>query len=790
MYYSDTNKTFSTSTWSTSLPYSQKTAAGTYTLYYYCYVSDVANNTGSGINTVKSISATISNANGSGTITMSGWTYGGTVTNPTVTSNPNNASVSYTWYNSSKTQLSSKPGSTSTAGTYYVKATFGAVTNYNAYTTDYVSFTIAKANGSVSVSRKTPTYTGSALNIATATATGTYYLGIGSSSSSAPSSWTKNAALTATTPGTYYVWAKCDAGTNHNAVTQYYVGTATISNADFNVSAPNQTYEYTGSAQGAAISVSGLKGNQTATIMYGTTSGSYTTSDVQTLTSPGSKTIYWKVTAPYHNDKTGSYVITINKIQTTITYTQSDITEYAINSTSKLNVVKAVTLARPTLSNGAIIPFVYNILSATMSTGANASSYFAENDTVLSMSANTPVASYTITMEVSVPTTSIYMADPVTSTFKVTVNPDEQIYVGTLSINSSAQLPAGAATRTITWGNIARKWKYGGNPIGLVSGTASLSISCSNTTVKSFMSLSKTSYTNATTATTATLTKTTYGTTPVSSSTVTINLSIGGNLAGTLVLNVAENTVTDTLTGVSLSYNTASSSSGATNTPTVKFSTSYECDSGATGSRSNITSLSGATFTKTFTKVATNSAASLDTSTGVVTWNTANTGTAARSMTVKCNGTLVSNGITSTATSPTVTVSQSAPASTTPIESYIGNVVCDTDNFSGVVNSGWAATMVFSRAIPSSWVGTTIRFYAYNSSKVQIPHPGGGATFAWTVTLTSDLSTGSPRTIQIANGQYSSLGGTATNKAAYIKIIGTSNSSVPFSGSYIGVSNV
>ena len=305
------------------------------------------------------------------------------------------------------------------------------------------------------------------------------------------------------------------------------------------------------------------------------------------------------------------------------------------------------------------------------------------------------------------------------------------------------------------------------------------------------MSLSKISYTNASTTTTSTLTKTTYGKTSVSASTVTINLSIGGNVVGSLVLNAAKNTVTDTLTGVSLSYDIASPSSGVTNTPTVKFSTSYECDSGATGSRSNITTLSGATFTKTFTAVSTNSASSLNTSTGVVTWNAANTGTAARLTTVKCNGTLVSNGITSTATSPSAPATQSAPAPASAIiEDYVGGVVCDTDNFSGVVSSGWAATMKFCHAIPRSWVGTTIRFYAYNSSKKQIPHPGGGASFAWTVTLTDDLTTGAPRTVQIANGQYSSLGGTATNKVAYIKIISTTNSNIQIKGTYIGVLNV
>ena len=99
------------------------------------------------------VSFTISKATGSGSVTMSGWTYGGTVTNPTPSSSTNGTSnVTYTWYNSGKTALSSKPGSTSTAGTYYVKATFAATTNYNEYTTDYVSFTISKANINPSIS--------------------------------------------------------------------------------------------------------------------------------------------------------------------------------------------------------------------------------------------------------------------------------------------------------------------------------------------------------------------------------------------------------------------------------------------------------------------------------------------------------------------------------------------------------------------------------------------------------------------------------------------------------------
>ena len=110
-------------------------------------------------NTSKTLS--ITQANGSGSVTMTGWTYGGTVTNPTPSSSTNGtSSVTYTWYNSNKSALSSKPGSTSAAGTYYVRATFAATINYKAYTTDYVSFTIAQKEVGLSWGASTWTYDG------------------------------------------------------------------------------------------------------------------------------------------------------------------------------------------------------------------------------------------------------------------------------------------------------------------------------------------------------------------------------------------------------------------------------------------------------------------------------------------------------------------------------------------------------------------------------------------------------------------------------------------------------
>ena len=42
MYYSATNTEFSTSSssWKQEMPYTQKTNAGTYTIYWYCYVDE------------------------------------------------------------------------------------------------------------------------------------------------------------------------------------------------------------------------------------------------------------------------------------------------------------------------------------------------------------------------------------------------------------------------------------------------------------------------------------------------------------------------------------------------------------------------------------------------------------------------------------------------------------------------------------------------------------------------------------------------------------------------------
>lgn len=79
---------------------------------------------------------------GSGSVTVSNFIYNGNKPSPVPKSTTNGISnVSYTYYNSSKTQLSSIPYA---AGSYYIKATFPQTDYYNEYVTDYVAFTISK----------------------------------------------------------------------------------------------------------------------------------------------------------------------------------------------------------------------------------------------------------------------------------------------------------------------------------------------------------------------------------------------------------------------------------------------------------------------------------------------------------------------------------------------------------------------------------------------------------------------------------------------------------------------
>ena len=133
-----------------TVSYSNNTNAGTATV-------TIADKDGGNYTVSGSTTFTINRANINPTVTMNGWTYGGTASEPSVTGNSGNGLVTYAYKvqgADDSTYTATKP---SNAGSYTVKATVAATTNYNGGTAT-ADFTIAKAALSVTAKNKTITY--------------------------------------------------------------------------------------------------------------------------------------------------------------------------------------------------------------------------------------------------------------------------------------------------------------------------------------------------------------------------------------------------------------------------------------------------------------------------------------------------------------------------------------------------------------------------------------------------------------------------------------------------------
>jgi hypothetical protein len=207
-----------------------------------------------------------------------------------------------------------------------------------------------------------------------------------------------------------------------------------------------------------------------------------------------------------------------------------------------------------------------------------------------------------------------------------------------------------------------------------------------------------------------------------------------------------------TLTGVSLSYNNpTSSSSGSTNTATVSYSTSYVYQSGASGSTTSGNTASsltgGTTFTKSFSIVTNNTAASLDTSTGVVTWNSANTSTSTRQIVVDCTGTLSSFGNTSskTARSGAVQGPGSSAPSTPKLSIQFINSNCAQNCQYRIVQAGTTLYTVTNSTSQGNLGSKTmsnasVTFTVYGSNNagaartLYVSFTGGGGTASYSPT--------------------------------------------------------
>ena len=218
---------------------------------------------------------TILKANRSHMASLSGWTYGQAANNPSVLGTVAESAVVTYYYDTSATGTFISTTKPTNAGTYYVKAYIAETTNYNALTTEAVSFTIAKANGAVSVSITGWTVGQTASNPTSTITTGDYtnptyqYKVQGSEDSTYIS--TKP-----TTAGNYTVRVTYAATANYNEVTA--TANFTISNkaaGTGSVTMESWMYNTTASIPLISYGTAGVRG---VTYLYqGTGSTSYNT---------------------------------------------------------------------------------------------------------------------------------------------------------------------------------------------------------------------------------------------------------------------------------------------------------------------------------------------------------------------------------------------------------------------------------------------------------------------------------------------------------------------------------
>lgn len=284
------------------------------TTYVRAYYTAGTNYTGSGY----SASATVKITNATITVTASNqsYTYNGSAQGAAISATTVNSQAATIKYGttSGTYNLTSAPQITNVAES---KTIYYQVTAPN-HATKTGSYTLTITEKSITIpapTSNTKTYNGSAYSATFPAATGATITKYQYSTDN--STWTESSSNPSrTNVGTTYVQAYYDAGTNYTGSGWSSSATIKIKKASFTVSEPDQTYTYNGSAQGVAITVSNIKGSQTATIKYGTTSETYnlTAAPTQTTANPSSpKTVYWQVTVPNHATQTGSYTITVSK---------------------------------------------------------------------------------------------------------------------------------------------------------------------------------------------------------------------------------------------------------------------------------------------------------------------------------------------------------------------------------------------------------------------------------------------------------------------------------------------
>ena len=98
------------------------------------------------------------------------------------------------------------------------------------------------------------------------TYSGTLYLGFGASETTVPTVWSQATSLKQTNAGTYYIWAKVEAGANHEAVAPMNVGSKTIEQKEASLTWGQLTWVYDNTTHQTTCVVSNLCAGDSCTM--------------------------------------------------------------------------------------------------------------------------------------------------------------------------------------------------------------------------------------------------------------------------------------------------------------------------------------------------------------------------------------------------------------------------------------------------------------------------------------------------------------------------------------------
>ena len=403
---------------------------------------------------VYKVTVTIAKANISPSITMANWAYGGTASNPSVSGNSGNGTVTYHYKLKSAADSAYTTTKPSDAGTYTIQASIAATTNYNAKTVtkDFsITFTATPAAYSAQ-------YNAAAHSASIKTSAPAVVVSYGTSTSYGNSVTCTNAntnyamsSVTRTVTGTTTVYYSA----TKNGYTVTGSTTIAISNGTLTITPTAYNAAYNGAAHSASIKCTNVDG---VTISYGTSTSygqtltattkgtNYSMANV-TRTDSGTTTVYYKASKTYYNDVTGSTTIVISKATPTLSVTGKTNLTYTGSVqalVSAWSVTGGGTVHLGLGSSSTTAPTSWSTNASPTATNAGTYYIWAKSDASTNYNAVAQVYKVSVTIAKATPTLSVtgvtvnYNGSIQTLVSAASVTGNGTIYYGLGSSSSSA----------------------------------------------------------------------------------------------------------------------------------------------------------------------------------------------------------------------------------------------------------------------------------------------------------------------------------------------------------------